>query len=141
MSKKVLLVGHCGPDSSYLRLAVRSADPAAQILAADAPGELDAALAQGIDLVLLNRELGYDFEPMVGVDLIARLKQSHPGLTTMLISNYADAQAAAAAAGAVPGFGKREIGSPRALQLLRSALRSEREPSPPSITPVVDSKA
>jgi DNA-binding NarL/FixJ family response regulator len=141
MSKKVLLVGHCGPDSSYLRLAVRSADPAAQILAADAPGELDAALAQGIDLVLLNRELGYDFEPMVGVDLIARLKQSHPGLKTMLISNYADAQAAAVAAGAVPGFGKREIGSPRAMQLLRSALQSEHEPSPPSSTPVVDSKA
>jgi hypothetical protein len=40
----------------------------------------------------------------------------------MLVSNYAEAQAAAVAAGAVPGFGKREIGQPRVAQLIREAL-------------------
>jgi hypothetical protein len=40
----------------------------------------------------------------------------------MLVSNYADAQQAAVAAGALPGFGKREIGTPKVKELLRSAL-------------------
>jgi hypothetical protein len=40
----------------------------------------------------------------------------------MLVSNYAEAQAAALAAGAAPGFGKREIGTPKVKELLRSAL-------------------
>jgi hypothetical protein len=40
----------------------------------------------------------------------------------MLVSNYPDAQAAAVAAGAVPGFGKREIGTPRVAQVIREAL-------------------
>ena len=35
MSKKVLLVGHCGPDSSYLRMAVKRAVPEVDILMAD----------------------------------------------------------------------------------------------------------
>jgi hypothetical protein len=40
----------------------------------------------------------------------------------MLVSNYADAQAAAVAAGALSGFGKREIGNPKVKQLLENAL-------------------
>ena len=40
----------------------------------------------------------------------------------MLVSNYHDAQQAAVAVGAVPGFGKRELGTPKAAQLLREAL-------------------
>jgi hypothetical protein len=41
----------------------------------------------------------------------------------MLVSNYADAQQAAVAAGALPGFGKRELGTPRVSQLIRDALK------------------
>jgi hypothetical protein len=40
----------------------------------------------------------------------------------MLVSNYADAQADAVKAGALPGFGKRELGSPKVVQLLKEAL-------------------
>ena len=36
----------------------------------------------------------------------------------------ADAQAAAVANGALPGFGKREIGSPRVLEILKAALET-----------------
>jgi len=43
----------------------------------------------------------------------------------MLVSNYPEAQAAAVAEGALPGFGKREIGTPRVNDLLRNALRQE----------------
>ena len=123
MSKKVALVGHCGPDSSYLRMAVMSAEKGIAVVAADDTDELNAVLSHGgVDLVLLNRELGWGFEQPLGVEVIAQLKKEHPHIKTMLVSNYADAQAAAVAAGAEPGFGKREIGTPKVTQLIRAAL-------------------
>ena len=79
----------------------------------------------GVDLLLVNRVLDYGFEYEEGVALIARLRQSHPNIRTMLVSNYAEAQQAAVAAGALPGFGKREIGTPRVKELLTSALALE----------------
>jgi CheY-like chemotaxis protein len=123
MSKKVLLVGHCGPDSSYLRMAIRSAAPHVQVLAADEASELERVLHHDqIDLVLLNRELGYGFDEPLGAAVIRSLRSKHPELKMMLVSNYADAQAAAVEAGALPGFGKREIGTPRVAKLLKEAL-------------------
>jgi two-component system chemotaxis response regulator CheY len=123
MSKKIALVGHCGPDSSYLRMTVmKAAGTGAQILMADDDSELKDALEQGVDLILFNRELGYGFQDKMGVDAIKRLRSSHPNLKTMLVSNYADAQAAAVANGALPGFGKREIGSARVIEVLKDAL-------------------
>lgn len=122
MSKKVLLVGHCGPDSSYLRMAVRAADPKAQILSADDQGELDEALESGVDLALFNRQLGYGFNDSGGVEIIRGMKKVLPDLRMMLVSNYPEAQEAAVEAGALPGFGKREIGSPRVVQLIKQAL-------------------
>src|SRR3954469_20023674 len=103
MSKKVLLVGHCGPDSSYLKSAVKSADRGVSILMADDQQELRSALDQGgIDLILFNRELGYGFDEKYGVDVIKYLSGNYPSMKMMLVSNYSDAQSAAVAAGAVP---------------------------------------
>src|SRR4051794_8518628 len=104
MSKKVVLVGHCGPDTSYLRMAVTSALRGATVLAADDAQELDALLLEGVDLLLFNRELGWGFDESEGVDVIRSLRARHPQVKMMLVSNYAEAQAAAAAAGALPGF-------------------------------------
>ena len=122
--KKVVLVGHCGADSSYLRIAVSSAGAAGvSVLTADDQESLDAALSSnGVELVLINRVLDWGFEDQEGVTLVARLRQSHPQIKTMLVSNYPEAQAAAVAAGALPGFGKREIGSAKVKELLRNAL-------------------
>ena len=122
MSKKVALVGHCGPDSSFLRMAVSSADRSVQVLAADDSSELNKVLADGVDLLLLNREMPYGFEDHEGVGLIRKLRSQHPGVKMMLVSNYPEAQAAAVAAGAVPGFGKREIGTKRVAEVIREAL-------------------
>jgi ABC-type amino acid transport substrate-binding protein len=128
MPKKVLFVGHCGPDSSYLRLAVKSAQKDVTIVMADDQKELRAALDAGqIDLILFNRELGYGFDERLGVDVIQYLRPNYPGLKMMLVSNYADAQTAAIAAGALPGFGKRELGSQRVLTLLKEALAATDE--------------
>jgi two-component system, chemotaxis family, chemotaxis protein CheY len=122
MTKKVALVGHCGPDSSFLRMAVSSADRSVQVLAADDSSELIKVLEQGVDLLLLNREMPYGFEDQEGVGLIRKLRSTHPGVKMMLVSNYPEAQAAAVAAGAVAGFGKREIGTKRVAEVIREAL-------------------
>ena len=120
--KKVLLVGHCGPDSTYLRIAVRSALEKATVSSADDRATLDRAIQDGVDLIVFNRELDYGFEPATGVEMIRLLKQQHPDLKMMLITNHPEAQAAAIAAGAVPGFGKRDIGSPHARELIRGVF-------------------
>jgi two-component system, chemotaxis family, chemotaxis protein CheY len=123
--KKVVLVGHCGPDSSFLRMAVSSAARGITVHAADDQDELDTYLDKGVDLLLLNRELGWGFDQTEGVEVIRALRVKNPNLKMMLISNYPEAQAAAVAAGAMPGFGKREIGSSRVTQLLRDALTEQ----------------
>ncbi len=122
MPKNVVLVGHCGPDSSYLRMAIRSADPQAHVLTAANEQTLHRHLKQGADLILFNRLVNSGFEETEGVAIIRRLKREHPELRMMMVSNYSDAQHAAQKAGALPGFGKDELGSARVAQLLRDAL-------------------
>jgi hypothetical protein len=119
---KVALVGHCGPDSSYLRMVVGQAVKGAQVLMADDDQELQDVLAQDVALLLFNRELGYGFTHKMGVDAIKHLRGLNQNLKMMLVSNYPEAQAAAVANGALPGFGKREIGSPRVIEVLRAAI-------------------
>jgi hypothetical protein len=130
MAKKVALVGHCGPDSSFLRIAVSRAQRDVQVVAADDDADLKRVLEDGVDLLLLNRQLDYGFHDQEGVALIRRIRAAYPHVKTMLVSNYPDAQAAAVAEGALPGFGKREIGTPRVGELLREALKTAEAPVP-----------
>jgi CheY-like chemotaxis protein len=92
---------------------------------ADDDRELLREIEQGADLVLLNRVLDYGFEQTDGASLIAELRAQYPDLKMMLVSNYPEAQAEAVAAGALPGFGKRELGSERVTKLLREALADQ----------------
>jgi ActR/RegA family two-component response regulator len=119
--KRVLLIGHCGPDASYLRMAVRSALGEVEIISAAEMDDMTNALKAGVDLVLLNRELDYGFEPDSGVEMVQLLRKTYAKLPMIVVSNYPEVQTAAAAAGAMPGFGKREIGTPRVISLLRAA--------------------
>ena len=119
---KIALIGHCGPDSSYLRMVCGQAAKGAQVLMADDDSELQDVLSKDVDLLLFNRELGYGFTHKMGVEAIKYLRGLNKNLRMMLVSNYPDAQAAAVANGALPGFGKREIGSPRVIEVLRAAL-------------------
>ena len=125
MAKKVALIGHCGPDSSYLRMAVSSVARGVQVLSADDSKELGQLLSNGVDLLLFNRVLDFGFDDHEGVSVIRKLRQIHPDIKMMLVSNYADAQAAAVEAGALPGFGKRDIGSPKVKEMLRAALAED----------------
>jgi DNA-binding NarL/FixJ family response regulator len=121
----IVLVGHCGPDSSFLRMAASGAAPGSIVGMADSEAELDAAVEKGVDLLLFNRVMEFGFDERDGVALLARTRQKHPELTAMMISNYPEAQQAAEAVGAVPGFGKRDVGSDKSRQRIRQALGLE----------------
>ncbi len=122
MSKSVALIGHCGPDSSYLRLAISKAIPGAKIVGVDDDAALKSALEAGVDLALFNRVLEYGFDQSEGVEVIRQLARFYPATRMMMVSNYPETQAAAVAAGALPGFGKRDIGSAKVTELLKAAV-------------------
>ena len=119
---RVTLVGHCGPDASFLRMAVSTALPGALVSLADTDRELATAIESGSDLLLFNRVLEIGFTNRDGVDLLIQVKQAHPDLRVMMVSNFPDTQQQAEAAGAEPGFGKREIGSTKVTQCLQKAV-------------------
>ena len=131
MSKKVVLVGHCGPDSSYLRMAVTSALRGATVLAADDARELDMLLLQGVDLLLMNRELGWGFDESEGVDVIRAMRARHPNVKMMLVSNYPEAQAAAVAAALSPASASARSAASASLSFCvnRSVPKPPRPPS------------
>ncbi len=114
-----VLVGHCGADSYGLSRAVSRAVKDAAVVSADNEQTL-ARHIEGGGVLLINRVLDGGFATESGVDLIASLAAHEPKPAMILISNYADAQDAAVAAGAQRGFGKSELGSPRVDQLLKS---------------------
>ena len=118
----VALVGHCGPDSSFLRMAVSGAAPGAKVLMADSEKELDDVLGQSPDLLLFNRVMEVGFAEREGINLMKRVKETRPEQRVIMVSNYAETQEAAEAAGAMPGFGKRDIGSAKCKQRLAAAL-------------------
>jgi hypothetical protein len=79
-------------------------------------------LKEGVDLVLFNRIVDYGFPESQGADLIKRYAADYPNAKMMVVSNYPEAHAAAVKSGGLPGFGKRELGTPRVSQILHEAL-------------------
>ncbi len=75
-------------------------------------------------LVLVNRKLAVDSSE--GVALIERMKADPQlaNMPVMLLSNYPEAQRAAVAAGAEPGFGKAELAGPQTFEKLARFLDS-----------------
>ena len=130
-----VLIGHCGPDSFLLRNAVSRAVPGATIAVADDEEALRPHL-QRDRVLLINRVLEDGFIAPNGVELIAQLTRSVAGPTMLLVSNHLDAQEMAVAAGAVQGFGKRDVHLARTAELLRAAAHAASGPqslvSPPS---------
>jgi two-component system chemotaxis response regulator CheY len=122
MNKSVLLVGHCGIDGPRLQKYVESLDGEFQCRSAASEEELDAAVRQGVDLVLFNRALTGSFEVSEGIELIRRLKEDHPDTKVMLVSDRAEAQRHAMQLGALPGFGKSEIDTPKVVEMIKDAL-------------------
>jgi DNA-binding NarL/FixJ family response regulator len=127
-SPHIFLVGHCGPDTSYLRVAVKKALPDSAVHTVHDEAALDTAIAKipagdPPPLLLVNRALEPGFVAETGVELIAQLRGKYPDAKLLLVSNYDDAQAAAVKNGALRGFGKRDIGSPALTALLQETAK------------------
>ncbi|MDA8563434.1 response regulator [Mariniblastus sp.] len=125
MSKIVLDVGQCNPDHSSISglLKQHFDDVTVQRVHAH-----DEAIAKAKELqpalVLINRL--YDANGDEGMETLAALKadDATAKIPVMIVSNYADAQEAAVAAGAVQGFGKSALNAPETTALLSEHLGS-----------------
>ena len=119
--KRVLDVGNCGPDHAGIRAFVEANFD----VGVDQADRLEDAL-QSLErtdyaLILVNREL--DCDGSDGTNVIRAIKQSRwSSVPIMLITNFADHQAASLVHGAVPGFGKKSLGSSATVDLLRPYL-------------------
>jgi two-component system chemotaxis response regulator CheY len=121
-SPRILSVGQCSPDHSYISAWLRSVAGARTIAVDTKPEALEMLRVEAFDLVLVNRIGDCDGAP--GIDLIRAIRgdAEFGKVPVMLVSNHASAQDEAIALGARPGFGKAEIGSAKALERLTTAL-------------------
>ena len=120
--KRILSVGQCGFDHGGIAHAFRQAFGAEVAASATQAQAMDLLRKNSFALVLVNRVLDADGDS--GMDLIRQIKADETLRATpvMLVSNYADAQKEAVAAGAEPGFGKSSLGRPEMLEGVRRFL-------------------
>lgn len=124
MTKRVLDVGNCVPDHQAIRHLL-SRKFQAEVVQAHGLDDTLAELRQGsIDLVLVNRKLDRDYSD--GLEIIRAIKsdQNFASTPCMLITNYAEYQQTAIAAGAEPGFGKDRLHAPETVTLLEPFLKN-----------------
>ena len=110
MSKKrVLDVGQCNSDHSAICRLLASRFDVEFDRAHGQSDALDLMADGGYDLVLVNRLM--DADGSSGLDIIKHIRSiaAFVDVPVMLVSNFADAQSAAEAVGAVPGFGKAQL--------------------------------
>lgn len=122
MKKHVLDVGQCQMDHGALRRLIEG-EFAAEVTQAHSAEQALAQLRSGqFDLVLVNRKFDADYSD--GLDIIKQIKADPElaGINVMLVTNYAEHQEQAVAAGAAPGFGKSELSEPRTLERLKPFL-------------------
>jgi len=121
--KKVVAAGNCMADHGSLSSLLTSQFQA-ELVGVDSAAELQAALEKGdVDLVLVNRV--FDRNGADGVAVIAEICAQEATPPVMLISNFAEAQQRAEAAGALPGFGKAALRDAATLEKLRGVLQPE----------------
>ncbi len=119
-ARQVLSIGQCGFDSASLERLFAD-EFSATVLSVDSAREAAEALEESrFDLILVNRRL--DADGASGVALIETLQAQAAGTPIMLVSDRPDAQAAAAAAGAAPGFGKSALHSPDTRARIQAVL-------------------
>ena len=120
--RRVLDVGNCGPDHGAIRQFVESHFDVEVDQAHSADDALPLLRRQAYALVMVNRRLDRDGGD--GLDVIRQIKAKAELADTavMMITNYAEHQAAAVAAGAVEGFGKDSLEADGTLDRLRPYL-------------------
>jgi len=122
MSKRVLSVGQCVPDTnSLVRFLTSNFDVEVDqsIVEVDT---LEKIKNQSYDLVIINRKLDADYSD--GIELIQKIKKSSEvkPCKLMLVSNFPEYQEEAVAVGAEYGFGKNEYQYPETVERLKPYL-------------------
>jgi two-component system chemotaxis response regulator CheY len=109
MTKRVLDVGQCGPDHASIRSYLTNHFEV-EIVQAHGLADTMSELRTGhFDLVLINRKLDADYSDGIEILRAIKAEAATRHVPTMLITNYAEHQDAAVAAGAQRGFGKLEF--------------------------------
>ncbi len=124
---RVLDVGNCDPDhASILRLLSRFDVEVDRVMFVEEA--LKRLNERRYHLVMVNRLIFADGSD--GLPLIKQMKadESLRRIPVMMISNFADAQDRAVAAGAVRGFGKANLDAPATEEALRPFLYPPRSP-------------
>lgn len=103
---RVLNVGQCDFDHGNIGRLLSEEFGARVDRAATSDEAIRSIQGGGYSLVLVNRV--FDVDGAQGLDLIKRMRADEKlaDVPVMLVSNFADAQEAAVALGARPGFGK-----------------------------------
>jgi CheY-like chemotaxis protein len=123
MSKKrVIDCGNCGPDHSSISRLLRSLFDVEIVQTNTGDETLVELRRQRADLVLVNRKLDIDYSD--GMKVIEQLKSSEDfaEVPVMLVTNHDEYQQQAVAAGALYGFGKLELSSPKTKERLTAVL-------------------
>ena len=112
MARRVMSIGQCSFDDGAISRSLSRHFDADLVRYADGEAALEAIQAEPWDLVLVNRKLDRDGSD--GMAVIRQLKAEtatagEKAVPVMLVSNFAEAQQQAEAAGAVPGFGKSDL--------------------------------
>ena len=127
MRARVVLVGHCGIDAPHLAKQVSRCLGKAEVITANSEDALEEALDEGVDLLLFNRELPFGFEETEGLELMREIRHRHPEIKMVLVSDRPEAQEEAEEIGALPGFGKSQLGTDIMDRCLRGAIEFTRE--------------
>lgn len=125
--KKVLSVGQCGFDHNAVN---RFLQKHFDVVVTPSATAADAAIQlrqQSYNLILVNRQ--FDRDGSDGLKFIEHLKADTElnAIPVMLVTNFRDYAAKAVALGAVPGFGKSELGSTHLAERLRQYLATDAE--------------
>jgi DNA-binding response OmpR family regulator len=122
MPKRVIDVGNCVPDHAAIRRLIETNFDAQVVQVHDLNDTVRELEREPAALVLVNRKLDIDYTD--GMAIIRHLKSSteFSAMPVMLISNYAEYQDEAVAAGCEPGFGKQELRSEETLAKLKRLL-------------------
>ena len=121
MLEKILLVGHCVPDTFMLKSKMRQLFPDATVDNCNSQSDMEAKMSEK-SLLLVNRVLDGSFAAAGGIELIEQHAKSDDSPKLMLISNFNESQEQAIAVGAMLGFGKSELGSEATEEKLKKVM-------------------
>ncbi len=128
MSRKVLDVGQCNMDHGRISEVLKENFDVEIHRAHSNEEAIKLAKSESFDLILINRL--YDIGGSEGMETLTQLKSDDDlaKAPVMVVSNFEDAQNAAVAAGAVPGFGKAALNDPagtaKTVEMLSAFLKA-----------------